>query len=699
MKKIKCSLPAKCLAVILAVLSGTAAITGSLIVLFSLSLHLFEFPLDRVIDTHAGNLQSLYSSAILGELRSTLEEPDSEKQLSTLKENFESLANIENMEYGIIRAESLDSMDLSDKNSYLYYNFKTTDPKNYTFEESLNTLEGFYSISDINNMPVVDMLINSYSIYYDYTDKDNEAEKTGPTYWIISNRTSPVDTSKNDMFARQAKLLTQLYKYRYSNLLWVIFFSFLFLLMVIFCCYSAGCRKDEKSLLITWRHRLPLLPYLAFHSCVVAGCITCYYYVISALCMGYIIDPKFGLFLLIFLGAVGLLSAIAAIVNMAVRIRGHIFLKTTLTYYVLRLLGRIFRHVYRVCATRMNLFVKAGVIIAGVSFLELIILFFCLGYLRSPELLFFFWIVEKLILCFVVFLVLIQMSDLQKGSIQLASGNFDKKIDTRNMLWEFKKHGEHLNQIGKGMSIALEERLKSEHFKTELITNVSHDIKTPLTSLINYVDLLQKEDITEQDRQEYLTILERQSARLKKLIEDLIEASKASTGNLVINSEVCNIQILLTQIIGEFEEKLLANQLELLIQQPDEPVSIQADNRHLWRIFDNLMNNISKYAQPGTRVYINLEVHENEICIIFRNTSKYALNFSGEELTERFVRGDSSRNTEGSGLGLSIAQSLTEAMNGTLGIYVDGDLFKVIVRFHAELPDSTGIGGTHEAIS
>ena len=179
---------------------------------------------------------------------------------------------------------------------------------------------------------------------------------------------------------------------------------------------------------------------------------------------------------------------------------------------------------------------------------------------------------------------------------------------------------------------------------------------------------------------EYLGILERQSTRLKKLIEDLIEASKASTGNLIVNKEPCDIQILLTQAAGEFEEKLQANDLELLIHKPDTPVTIQADNRHLWRIFDNLMNNICKYAQPGTRVYIDIE-ETDTLRIIFRNTSKYALNRDGTELTERFIRGDASRHTEGNGLGLSIAQSLAESMDGTLTIHTDGDLFKVIVEF------------------
>ena len=223
--------------------------------------------------------------------------------------------------------------------------------------------------------------------------------------------------------------------------------------------------------------------------------------------------------------------------------------------------------------------------------------------------------------------------------------------------------------------------MKSERFKTELITNVSHDIKTPLTSIINYVDLLEKEELNNEQAVEYLEVLERQSGRLKKLIEDLMEASKASTGNLAVNLEKLEAGVSMVQTVGEFEEKTQASGLELMITKPENPVYIMADSRHFWRVIDNLMNNICKYAQPGTRVYINLEQVDQTAVMTFRNTSKYPLNITSEELMERFVRGDSSRNTEGSGLGLSIAQSLMELMDGKFELYVDGDLFKVELKF------------------
>ena len=278
-------------------------------------------------------------------------------------------------------------------------------------------------------------------------------------------------------------------------------------------------------------------------------------------------------------------------------------------------------------------------------------------------------------------IILLHMKLLHEGGERVASGDMSQPIDTSRMLWKFKEHGENINKVSDGIALAVNERMKSEHFKTELITNVSHDIKTPLTSIINYVDLIKKENISDEKVQGYVEVLDRQSARLKKLIEDLMEASKASTGNLAVNLEECDVEVLLTQVVGEFEERLEKNQLEVVVSKPDYPVKMMADGRHMWRVLDNLLNNACKYSLPGTRVYISLYQEKEEAIIIFKNISKTALNIPSEELMERFVRGDSSRNTEGSGLGLSIAQSLTELMHGSMKLEIDGDLFKVTLRF------------------
>lgn len=283
--------------------------------------------------------------------------------------------------------------------------------------------------------------------------------------------------------------------------------------------------------------------------------------------------------------------------------------------------------------------------------------------------------------------VIVQMYRLKDGAKKIADGETDYKIDTTHMLPEFAAHGETLNCIQDSVRVAVAERMKSERMKTELITNVSHDIKTPLTSIINYVDILSKEGDLSDKEAEYLGVLQRQSARLKKLIEDLIEASKASTGNLEVHMEPTDVEMLLEQALGEFEERLAACKLQPVVTNyltkkygTQADCHVMADGRHLWRVFDNLIGNIIKYAQPNSRVYIDIdEAEQGEITVTFKNISKEPLNISGDELKERFVRGDRSRNTEGNGLGLSIAQSLMELQNGKVEIMIDGDLFKVVL--------------------
>ena len=267
------------------------------------------------------------------------------------------------------------------------------------------------------------------------------------------------------------------------------------------------------------------------------------------------------------------------------------------------------------------------------------------------------------------------------GPWAAASGDLSYQVDTSRMVLDFKSHGEDLNHIAQGMAAAVDQRMRSERMKTELITNVSHDIKTPLTSIINYADLIGKEPPNSEKIPEYAAVLTRQSERLKRLIEDLVEASKASTGNLEVNLAPCQPGVLLTQAAGEYEQKLKDAGLDLVTRQPETAVTILADGRRLWRVFDNLMNNICKYAQRGTRVYLTLEERDGQAVISFKNTSRAPLDIPAEELLERFVRGDAARGGEGNGLGLSIARSLTELQKGTLELTVDGDLFKVVLRF------------------
>ena len=285
------------------------------------------------------------------------------------------------------------------------------------------------------------------------------------------------------------------------------------------------------------------------------------------------------------------------------------------------------------------------------------------------------WNIVKFLVCIIICLML---KRLQQGARTIADGDLSYRIDTKNLFGDFKEHAECLNRIGDGLSHSVDAQLRSERMKTELITNVSHDLKTPLTSIVNYVDLLKKEQL-EGTAAEYVEVLDRQSARLKKLTEDLVEASKASTGSLSVNVERVSVTELIEQARAEYAPRLNENGLQTIVRQPDEEVTVWADGKYVWRILDNLLSNVCKYAMPNTRVYLELRKDGDQAVLSVKNISRESLNISADELMERFVRGDSSRTTEGSGLGLSIAQSLANLMGGEVRIVVDGDLFKADV--------------------
>lgn len=275
----------------------------------------------------------------------------------------------------------------------------------------------------------------------------------------------------------------------------------------------------------------------------------------------------------------------------------------------------------------------------------------------------------------------IMLHRLCQAAERLARGELETTVSVNGMAGDMRCLGENLNRISGGMSVAVDERMKSERFKTELITNVSHDLKTPLTSIINYSDLIAREPTDNQKIREYATVLTRQSERLKNLIVDLVEASKAATGSVELEMAPCEIGVLVTQAAGEYQTRLEANGLTLVSDIPRDGLRITADAPRLWRVLDNLMGNALKYSQPGTRVYLTLKAADGRVLITIKNTSRTQLNIPAEELMERFVRGDSSRHTEGNGLGLSIARSLTELMGGELRLDVDGDLFKATLDF------------------
>ncbi|MBD5550019.1 MAG: hypothetical protein HDQ96_02410 [Lachnospiraceae bacterium] len=364
--------------------------------------------------------------------------------------------------------------------------------------------------------------------------------------------------------------------------------------------------------------------------------------------------------------------------DFVIRVKLGKWWRSMFLYRFMRWIGRKMKRIFMFLQENISLLWKAILILGGISLLEFFGIFITAF---SPEAELILWFIYRAATLVLILLGIVQMHKLKEGAKKLAEGNLQEKVKTEKMFWEFKKHGDTLNSINDGISLAVEKRMQSEHFRTELITNVSHDIKTPLTSIINYVDLLQKEETDNEKVKEYLEVLSRQSARLKKLTEDLLEASKASTGSMPVQLERLELGVFLTQTVGEFEEKMAAADLHIVMHKPEQEIFVNADGKHLWRVVENLVQNICKYAQPQTRVYIDLDDQEKEAVISFKNISRYELNISGEELMERFVRGDASRHTEGSGLGLSIAGSLMELMHGKLEIVVDGDLFKVVLHF------------------
>ena len=282
---------------------------------------------------------------------------------------------------------------------------------------------------------------------------------------------------------------------------------------------------------------------------------------------------------------------------------------------------------------------------------------------------------------YVVLNGLLLKEKLKKGIEEIALGNMEYQIPLQGLRGENLKLAEMINGIANGFHMAVEEAMKNERLKTDLITNVSHDIKTPLTSIINYVAILKQSDIADPKIQGYLDILEAKAQRLKTLTEDVVEASKVSSGNISLEYMDVDLVEMIQQTEGEMAEKFEARNLKMIVNLPAEPAVVHVDGRRMWRVLENIFGNVAKYAMPGTRVYADLKLEEDTVDLSLKNVSEHQLNISADELTERFIRGDLSRSSEGNGLGLSIAQSLTTMQGGTFNLYLDGDLFRVNIRF------------------
>ena len=371
--------------------------------------------------------------------------------------------------------------------------------------------------------------------------------------------------------------------------------------------------------------------------------------------------------------------------SLALRVKLGRWWENTLVYRLLRLLWRVLRALFRGLGALLRglpLIWRTLLLILAVCFLELLA-YFGLDLRHSADRFMLAWTLEKLLLGGAALYLALMLRRLQKGGVALAAGDLRYQTDTRAMIGDLRRHGEDLNSIAAGMESAVEREMKSERMKTELITNVSHDIKTPLTSILNYVDLL-KTAADPAQREEYLEVLDRQAGRLKKLTEDLIEVSKASTGNTEVSISRHSVNELLRQAAGEYGERLEKAGLETVLTLPEEELYAGMDGKLMWRVLDNLLSNVCKYAQSGTRFYLEALRQRDGVVMRFKNVSRDPLNVSAQELMERFVRGDRARSGEGSGLGLSIARSLTELQHGTFSLTVDGDLFRADLAFPAE---------------
>ncbi len=483
------------------------------------------------------------------------------------------------------------------------------------------------------------------------------------------------DIPVSSVFQRDLSLYQFIHSFHYGGTAVITVLSLLTALaMLIFLLCAAGHRASQNGIFPNWQDRVPLDLYLV--------CVVILLVVVLVQCDQVLYSNRYAPLLiyiaplvLSFLAAGSLL--LASLLTLATRFKLGKWWRNTICYGIFRWC----RNIWWRCWTTVMEFVRilpmtwrtvlaVGGVLLLQSFLILVIFLSYDGAFFLPITL----LLDIVLVAGAAWLSrqLQLVKDMGKA---LAAGDLEAKLDTTKLFWDVKTHAECLNQIGEGMNEAVERRMRSERLKTELITNVSHDIKTPLTSIVNYVDLLKKEALPPA-AEEYVMVLDRQSSRLKKLTEDLVEASKASTGNVTVNLEPIVVNEIIHQAVGDYDERLAAGKLEVIVNTYEGNLIALTDGRLLWRVLDNLLSNVCKYAMAGTRVYVDLGTRDNMALLTVKNISRDPLNVTAGELMERFVRGDASRHTEGSGLGLNIARSLMDLMGGSFAVSVDGDLFK-----------------------
>ena len=373
---------------------------------------------------------------------------------------------------------------------------------------------------------------------------------------------------------------------------------------------------------------------------------------------------------IVMVSVIALLSCtifMTAYLSLVRRIKAGTLWKNSVLKWLVQMFGKVARHMGEIWRTVL--------VLAGIAFLNI------LGVGTASGLVVLLMVIADLAGAVYMVYQAVGRRKIGRGIERIAKGEVDYKIPLEGLKGGQRDIAEKINKIGEGLDAAVEASMKNERLKTDLITNVSHDIKTPLTSIINYVDLLKRENFTDPKIRGYLDILEAKAQRLKILTEDVVEASKVSSGNISLEYMDINLTEMIQQTSGEFEEKFRKRHLKEVLSIPKEPVMIRVDGRRMWRVLENIYNNAAKYAMEGTRIYADLSVADQRVVFSLKNISEQPLNIRADELTERFIRGDVSRSTEGSGLGLSIAKSLTTMQGGTFDLYLDGDLFKVTITF------------------
>ena len=560
---------------------------------------------------------------------------------------------------------------INDETKIAYTNIQQTGKTNSLekLKEEITTNKKYWSISNNQIQTNIDRLSEENIVRN--TEMQNLSNfSVNKQYYTAFDETVQNVYATNDITINSAlyNQMQKLYNYSYPTLAVSILIG---VLEVVYLIYTVGKVKDKEEIYLSWHDKIPLELLVLGYFLLIAVEASLFVITLSIIS----VDINLSLVLVMLVGYFSILSMLCGVGTLVKRIKAHTFLRNTLTYRFLKWVIAKYKNAKNIFANNKNIGRKIALYFIGIVGISglLILMFREFGIVL--DIIFWIWCYFK------IMKQVNKLKEIHDAVEKIYKGDTKIKIDESLYSGLLKELVVYINDIAGGFSNAIEESLKSERLKTELITNVSHDIKTPLTSIINYVDLLKQENIQDSKAKEYIDVLDNKSQRLKKLIEDLVEASKASSGNIKITKEVLNVKELLNQVTGEFEDRFNKRGLKVISKLPEEDVYIKADNRHLYRVLENVYSNVAKYAEENSRVYVDCMLEKEEVAIYIKNISKEELNISADELMQRFVRGDKSRNTEGSGLGLSIAKSLTELQDGKFDIFLDGDLFKVAIKF------------------